>query len=254
MILSIAVENDLTRIRQRRIVERLIAEIVSLSRYESQVAALMDEEERAAMEFFIAGAPDDHPVIPGAGGFRKARWGRHGQGKSGGFRVIYYFIAPPGRIYMASIFAKSQKANPIGGRSECACETSGGDQERNEERFMSTKVNKRKTPIGKRTKLGIELEESAREILAHLKGESKLPMRRIVLPDDVDVETHPESNRDVTRGIRTRVLHQSQNTSGMGTRPQETGCDNPCVSGRHPKESQGGFECAPARKSVARPA
>jgi putative transcriptional regulator len=52
---------------------------------------------------------------------------------------------------------------------------------------MSTKVNKRKTPTGKRTKLGIELEESAREILVHLKGESKLPMRRIVLPDDVDV-------------------------------------------------------------------
>jgi hypothetical protein len=87
----------------------LIAEIVSLSRYESQVAALMNEEERAAMEFFIACAPEDHPVIPGAGGIRKARWGRRGQGKSGGFRVMYYFIAPPGRIYMASIFAKSRK-------------------------------------------------------------------------------------------------------------------------------------------------
>jgi hypothetical protein len=28
------------------------------------------------MEFFIACAPEDHPVIPGAGGFRKARWTR----------------------------------------------------------------------------------------------------------------------------------------------------------------------------------
>ena len=64
---------------------------------------------------------------------------------------------------------------------------SGGDQERNEERFISTKVHKRKTPVGKRTKLGIELEESGREILAHLKGEAKLPTRRIVLPDEVDV-------------------------------------------------------------------
>ena len=87
----------------------MIAEIVSLTRYESQVAALMDEEERAAMEFFIACAPEDHPVIPGAGGFRKARWGRRGQDKSGGFRVIYFFIAPPGRIYLASIFSKSRK-------------------------------------------------------------------------------------------------------------------------------------------------
>lgn len=69
----------------------------------------MDEEERRAMEFFIACSPEDHPVIPGAGGFRKARWGRRGQGKSGGFRVIYFLISPPGRIYMASIFAKSRK-------------------------------------------------------------------------------------------------------------------------------------------------
>ena len=61
------------------------------------------------MEFFIACCPEDHPVIPGSGGFRKARWARRGQGKSGGFHVIYFFIAPPGRIYMASIFAKSRK-------------------------------------------------------------------------------------------------------------------------------------------------
>jgi hypothetical protein len=61
------------------------------------------------MEFFIACAPEVHPVIAGAGGFRKARWARRGRGKSGGFRVIYYFIAEPGRIYMASIYAKSQK-------------------------------------------------------------------------------------------------------------------------------------------------
>ena len=84
---------------------------MSLSRYESQVAALMDDEERQAMEFFIACAPEDHPVIPGAGGFRKARWGRRGQGKSSGFRVVYFFVTLPGRIYLASIYAKSRKQN-----------------------------------------------------------------------------------------------------------------------------------------------
>jgi len=87
----------------------VIAEIVSLSGYESQVSALMDEEERAAMEFFIACAPEVHPVIAGAGGFRKARWARRGSGKSGGFSGYLLFIVEPGRIYMASIYAKSQK-------------------------------------------------------------------------------------------------------------------------------------------------
>ena len=44
------------------------------------------------------------------------------------------------------------------------------------------------TGVGRRTKLGMELERSAEEILAHLKGDVRLPTRRIVLPDEVDVK------------------------------------------------------------------
>ena len=36
--------------------QAMIADVVSLGRYETQVAILMDEEERIAMEFFIASA------------------------------------------------------------------------------------------------------------------------------------------------------------------------------------------------------
>ncbi len=43
-----------------------------------------------------------------------------------------------------------------------------------------------KRPAG-RTRLGLELERSAKEILAHVKGERKFPARRIVLLDEVDV-------------------------------------------------------------------
>jgi putative transcriptional regulator len=44
------------------------------------------------------------------------------------------------------------------------------------------------TGTKRRTKLGMALEESAKEILAHVKGDAKLPTRRIVLPDEVDVK------------------------------------------------------------------
>ncbi len=47
---------------------------------------------------------------------------------------------------------------------------------------------KRKTAAQRRTKFGLALEESAKEILAHVKGETQLPTRRIVLPEEVDVE------------------------------------------------------------------
>jgi hypothetical protein len=88
----------------------VIAEIVSLPPYEAQVSALMREDERQAMEFFIACAPEAHPVIIGTGGFRKARWALAGKGKRGGVRVVYFFLAAPGQIYMASVYRKSAKA------------------------------------------------------------------------------------------------------------------------------------------------
>ena len=39
----------------------------------------------------------------------------------------------------------------------------------------------------RRTRFGIALERSAKEILAHAKGDARLPTRRIVLPNEVDV-------------------------------------------------------------------
>ena len=44
------------------------------------------------------------------------------------------------------------------------------------------------TGVGRRTKLGMELERSAKEILAHVKGDVRLPTRRIALPGEVDVK------------------------------------------------------------------
>jgi putative transcriptional regulator len=48
-------------------------------------------------------------------------------------------------------------------------------------------VRKSKTGAKRRTKFGLALEQSADEILAHVKGDAILPVRRIVLPAEVDV-------------------------------------------------------------------
>lgn len=50
-------------------------------------------------------------------------------------------------------------------------------------------VRNLKTVAKRRTKLGLALEASAKEILAHVKGETKLTTRHIVLPDEVDVKS-----------------------------------------------------------------
>jgi putative transcriptional regulator len=40
----------------------------------------------------------------------------------------------------------------------------------------------------RRTRLGLALEQSAKEILAHVKGDARLPTRRVVLPGEVNVK------------------------------------------------------------------
>ncbi len=60
------------------------ATIIATSRYERQARRWLTEEEKLALEDSIAGAPEAHPIVPGTGGVRKARWSTdHRRPKSG---------------------------------------------------------------------------------------------------------------------------------------------------------------------------
>lgn len=83
--------------------------LILTSRYRRDVQRLLEEDERLAMEESIASAPAVHPVIPGTGGVRKARWGRRGRGKRGGVRVIYYCVANRQAVLMIRVYAKSEQ-------------------------------------------------------------------------------------------------------------------------------------------------
>ena len=94
--------------------------VFATSRYEKEVRRLLAEPEQAAMQLAIAADPAAHPVIPGTGGVRKARWTRRGKGKSGGVRVIYYYWraaeeiavqALDPEVYLLSIYAKKDQSN-----------------------------------------------------------------------------------------------------------------------------------------------
>ena len=52
----------------------------------------LSEEERAAIVEFIAKNPEAGAEIRGTGGARKVRFAGKGKGKSGGYRVITFFI------------------------------------------------------------------------------------------------------------------------------------------------------------------
>ena len=53
--------------------------------------------------------PEQGPMIPGTGGLRKIRWGGRGHGKSGGYRIIYYWDARNETFYMLYLYPKNEQ-------------------------------------------------------------------------------------------------------------------------------------------------
>jgi hypothetical protein len=94
--------------------------VFATSRYEREVRRLLTGLEQAALQRAIAADPEAHPIVPGTGGVRKARWTRQGKGKSGGVRVIYYYwrtieeitaeVLNP-EVYLLSIYAKNDQSD-----------------------------------------------------------------------------------------------------------------------------------------------
>jgi hypothetical protein len=89
----------------------LKAALYSLPAYEKKTRKLLSPAEKTALEDHIAEAPDAHPIIPGTGGVRKARWGRGGRGKRGGVRAIYFFHIGQHAVYMLTLYAKSAQTD-----------------------------------------------------------------------------------------------------------------------------------------------
>jgi len=71
----------------------------------------MDNEEQQEIVAFLAHNPHAGDILQGTGGVRKVRFAREGGGKSGGYRVVYFFHSPDIPLFALNIFAKNEKAN-----------------------------------------------------------------------------------------------------------------------------------------------
>lgn len=79
--------------------------------YEKRAKKLLTKDELSTAEHEIFSNPEKWPVIQGGGGIRKARAARGNSGKSGGVRIIYYFMSKNGLIYLLDLYAKNQQDN-----------------------------------------------------------------------------------------------------------------------------------------------
>ncbi|MDR3045342.1 MAG: type II toxin-antitoxin system RelE/ParE family toxin [Desulfovibrio sp.] len=70
---------------------------------------LLPDDEYRELQYMLADNPACGDLIQGGGGIRKVRFSAQGKGKSGGVRVIYYWLSSRGQIYMLLIYPKSKK-------------------------------------------------------------------------------------------------------------------------------------------------
>jgi mRNA-degrading endonuclease RelE of RelBE toxin-antitoxin system len=98
----------LTAIRQWRILKHAVrgdAYFLKLIRQ-----ALHDDEYRT-LQVALLLRPEQGALIPGTGSLHKIRWGGKGHGKSGGFRLIYYWDKGSQAFYMLYLYPKNEQEN-----------------------------------------------------------------------------------------------------------------------------------------------
>jgi mRNA-degrading endonuclease RelE of RelBE toxin-antitoxin system len=89
----------------------MLVQVIATELYQRKARRLLTTEEQEQIVVALQNAPAAHPVIPGTRGARKMRAAAGGQGKRGGVRVIYLYIASLGCIYLLTVYAKGRKEN-----------------------------------------------------------------------------------------------------------------------------------------------
>jgi hypothetical protein len=85
--------------------------IVELPEFLKRSDKLLSGSEILSIINYLASHPASGNIMQGTGGIRKLRWSRHGKGKSGGVRVIYYYHHESIPLFLLTIFGKGEKAN-----------------------------------------------------------------------------------------------------------------------------------------------
>lgn len=71
------------------------------------VQEYLTDDEYASLQRALVASPDVGSVIRGSGGVRKMRWALAGQGKRGGYRIIYFLRRSANEIWMLTMYPKN---------------------------------------------------------------------------------------------------------------------------------------------------
>ena len=83
--------------------------IIETSIFTKKISSLLTAEEYRKLQNALILNPQRGKVISGSGGLRKIRWGISGKGKSGGVRIIYYWLLKKNIILMLLVYPKNEQ-------------------------------------------------------------------------------------------------------------------------------------------------
>ncbi len=77
----------------------------------------MTDAERELAILTVSANPEVGDLMVGTGGCRKVRIAGRGKGKSGGYRLITFYRAKSGEVFLLTVFSKGERANLT--KAEC---------------------------------------------------------------------------------------------------------------------------------------
>ena len=86
-------------------------EFVETSVFRQFVRGELGEDGLRALQSDLVDNPALAPIMRGSGGARKLRWAAKGSGKSGGYRIIYFYSPSDERCYLLLGFKKGEQEN-----------------------------------------------------------------------------------------------------------------------------------------------
>ncbi|MDL2279825.1 type II toxin-antitoxin system RelE/ParE family toxin [Desulfovibrio sp. OttesenSCG-928-G11] len=86
-------------------------EFIETVKFAACLYEYLDDDSYLDLQLLLIAQPDRGDLIKGGGGIRKLRFAMHGKGKSGGIRIIYYWVSEQGQIYLLHLYPKSKKEN-----------------------------------------------------------------------------------------------------------------------------------------------
>ena len=82
---------------------------IETSIFTKQIKDLVSDEEYRQLQQDLLVQPDKGDLIKNGGGIRKVRCAQGNKGKSGGIRVIYYWVTEDDQIFFLIAYPKSVK-------------------------------------------------------------------------------------------------------------------------------------------------